>query len=172
MFELFELGRAENAIEGEGFEELGFSFLFGVDFESEFVAIGACGEEVCILGEGSCADVGADAFSDEGFHPVSTNCEDEVCEGATFCEGMVVLFCPAFDFLDLEETGADAVGEIVKGVCDVIGPIHDLALDGFEGVAGGAGAVFRGEVLVVQSEIQVGFLGIVDEVVFGWFAGF
>ena len=66
----------------------------------------------------------------------------------------------------MEETGADAVGEVVERVSGIVRPIHDLALDGFERIALLAGREFGGEIISRQRPIEKARLRVVDEMVF------
>ncbi len=69
--------------------------------------------------------------------------------------------------MNVEEAGADGVREVVEGVCGVVRPVHDLAFDGFEGVAFFSWGEFDGEVVSGECPVEVGVLVVVDEVVVG-----
>ena len=116
-------------------------------------------------------DVFADALADEWIDAAAADGAYEIAEGGAVGIGDAVGVRPGFDFLNMEESGTDAVGEVVEGVGGIVCPVHDLALDGFEGVAGFSGGELGGEVDAVGCPIEVADLGVVDEVIFGWGAG-
>ena len=129
QFELFELGREEDHLEGEFFEDLGFGFRVLVDDELVAVAVGEVAEEIGLRFEASRADVVADAFADEGIDAALADGADEVAKRCSFTGWLIATLGPGFDFFDVEESGADAVGEVVERVGRVVGPVHHLALD-------------------------------------------
>ena len=167
VFELFEFWGEEDHFVGEAFEERGFAVDDGIDDKTVAVAIGGGGEEVDVLFKVGGGDVFADPLPDEWIHAVVANGLDEFPERGFFGEIDVMGLCPVLDFLDGKKACTNAVGEVVEGVCGVIGPIHDLAFDGFEGVPCFARCEFGGKIVAAEAPVEVAVLEVVDEMVFG-----
>ena len=167
VVELLELGGAEDEFVGDALVEGGLGFDVGGDVEAPLVALGLVAEEVGGGLEGGAADESANVAVQAGFDAVSVDGFGELGDVGVFGLGEVAFGGPGFEFGGGDEAGVDAVGEVVEGVGGVIGPVHDLAFDGAEGVAVVAGGEFDGEGFAAEGEVEDGFLVVVEVVVFG-----
>lgn len=166
VFQLLELAAAEHEMEGDALVEPGFLAGRVLDHEAVAVAVGVRGHEIDIEGEGNGVDEASDAAAEADFGALFADAPEEAFEviGVLAAEGL--RGSPAFERFHCQEAGIDAIGDVVERVSGIVGPVHDLAFDGPEGIAGGAGREFQREVLTTEGPVDPAVLGIVYEVVF------
>jgi len=166
VFELLELAAAEHEVEGDALVESGFPAGGLFDDEAVSVAVGVRGHEIDIEGEGSGVDETADAAAEADFGALFADAAEEAFEVIGILAAKGLRGAPAFEGFHRQEAGIDAIGDIVERVSGIVGPVHDLAFDGAEGIAGGSRREFQREVLSSECPVDPAVLGVVDEVVF------
>ena len=166
VLELFEFWGEENHVVGEAFEESGFSLHNGIYDQSKAIAIAGGGEEIDILFQMGGGDVFSDAFAYEGFHFARADGLDEFAERGFLRCIDVFQFRPLFDFFDGKKSCAHAVGKIVERISGIVCPIHDLAFDGFERIAGFSRSEFDWKIVSSEAPIEEAVLGVVDKMIF------
>lgn len=151
--ELVKLGGVEDQFDGDAFVQFGAGPFVFVDDQLPLMAAGEGAEMIVGGSEAAGPDVLTDATAEPGFHPLITHGLEQELEVFRLdgVEGLVG--GPGFEFLKGDEAGLNGISEVVDGIGGVVGPVHDLAFDAAEIIAGLPWGEMGGEGLVVEDKI-------------------
>ena len=170
-FDLLDLGRFENEVEGDGFVQLALSFDLGVDPEVEGMALGLLPQQTVAWQEAATTHKGPDALAEVGFVTVFTDDRAELVDQLGLCVVKWLVGGPFAQATDADVAGVYAVDDVMQGIGGVIGPIHNLALDAFELVEGCWCLEAGRQAGLVEDNCAEIDLVVVNEVVRGVLAG-